>query len=179
MPLEPQACDSVEHNCASCRMSQPAPPNSRGTGADSTPASRSAVTDSMGKRDFASTSGACLAAISVAMRRVASSRDAKSCPVRVVGAFMSWCSPALNPMGWYPDSTTRILACASACSQLLSANDGSLIQVVEVLTSADAAHATVVLLHGYSMTPSDLSPFASSLGVAARFVFPEGPVDTP
>ena len=33
----------------------------------------------------------------------------------------------------------------------------------------------VVLCHGFSMTPADLAPFAHSLGVPARFVFPEGP----
>lgn len=51
--------------------------------------------------------------------------------------------------------------------------------VPDSLSNSDAAPATVVLLHGYSMTPADLSPFASSLGVPARFIFPEGPVDTP
>ena len=35
----------------------------------------------------------------------------------------------------------------------------------------------VVLLHGFAGTPEDLEPFARSLGVPARFVFPEGPVD--
>lgn len=33
----------------------------------------------------------------------------------------------------------------------------------------------VVLLHGYSMTAADLSPFAHSLGIAALFHFPEAP----
>lgn len=35
----------------------------------------------------------------------------------------------------------------------------------------------VVLLHGFRSTPDDLAPFARSLGVPARFVFPEGPLD--
>jgi phospholipase/carboxylesterase len=35
----------------------------------------------------------------------------------------------------------------------------------------------VVLLHGFMGVPEDLSPFARSLGVDARFVFPEGLVD--
>jgi phospholipase/carboxylesterase len=35
----------------------------------------------------------------------------------------------------------------------------------------------VVLLHGFMGLPADLEPFARSLGVAARFVFPEGLVD--
>jgi phospholipase/carboxylesterase len=34
----------------------------------------------------------------------------------------------------------------------------------------------VVLLHGFAMTPADLAPFAHSLGLPARFYFPEGPV---
>jgi phospholipase/carboxylesterase len=34
-----------------------------------------------------------------------------------------------------------------------------------------------VLLHGFMGTPDDLAPFARSLGVQARFVFPEGNVD--
>jgi phospholipase/carboxylesterase len=35
----------------------------------------------------------------------------------------------------------------------------------------------VVLLHGFMGTPDDLAPFARSLGVQARFVFPGGRVD--
>jgi phospholipase/carboxylesterase len=35
----------------------------------------------------------------------------------------------------------------------------------------------VVLLHGFMGTPDDLSPFARSMGVEARFVFPEGLID--
>jgi phospholipase/carboxylesterase len=35
----------------------------------------------------------------------------------------------------------------------------------------------VVLLHGFMGTPDDLAPFARSLGVRARFVFPDGLVD--
>jgi len=37
--------------------------------------------------------------------------------------------------------------------------------------------AQVILCHGFSMVPADLAPFAHSLGVPARFVFPEGLVD--
>lgn len=36
--------------------------------------------------------------------------------------------------------------------------------------------STVFLLHGYDMRPEDLTPFAHTLGVTARFVVPEGPV---
>jgi phospholipase/carboxylesterase len=44
--------------------------------------------------------------------------------------------------------------------------------------SADAtAGPVVVLLHGFQSVPDDLAPFARSLGVKARFFFPEGPVD--
>jgi phospholipase/carboxylesterase len=35
----------------------------------------------------------------------------------------------------------------------------------------------VVLLHGFMGTPEDLAPFARSLGVDARFLFPEAPLD--
>ncbi|MFO1395178.1 MAG: hypothetical protein U1F09_15605 [Steroidobacteraceae bacterium] len=35
---------------------------------------------------------------------------------------------------------------------------------------------TVVLMHGYAMTPDDLVPFARSLRLPVRFVFPEGPL---
>lgn len=35
---------------------------------------------------------------------------------------------------------------------------------------------TVVVLHGYAMTPDDLAPFASSVGLPARFLFPEAPL---
>ena len=34
----------------------------------------------------------------------------------------------------------------------------------------------VVVLHGYAMTPEDLAPFAASLGLPARFLFPEAPL---
>jgi phospholipase/carboxylesterase len=34
----------------------------------------------------------------------------------------------------------------------------------------------VVMLHGYAMSPADLSPFAHSLGLAARMLVPEGPL---
>jgi phospholipase/carboxylesterase len=37
----------------------------------------------------------------------------------------------------------------------------------------------LVLMHGYAMRPSDLSPFAHSLGVPAFFLFPQGPVTSP
>ena len=37
----------------------------------------------------------------------------------------------------------------------------------------------LVLMHGYAMRPSDLSPFAHSLGVPAFFLFPEGPLTSP
>ena len=38
-----------------------------------------------------------------------------------------------------------------------------------------SAPAFVILLHGFAMRPDELAPFAHSLGVAARFLFPEGP----
>ena len=40
----------------------------------------------------------------------------------------------------------------------------------------DLAEQVVVLLHGFAMTPRDLSPFAHSLRVPAWFLFPEGPL---
>ncbi len=36
-------------------------------------------------------------------------------------------------------------------------------------------HLDVVVLHGYAMVPENLSPFAHSLGIPARFLLPEGP----
>lgn len=42
---------------------------------------------------------------------------------------------------------------------------------------AGSVGPVVVLLHGFQMRPEDLAPFASSLGVPAWFVFPEGPLD--
>src|SRR5262245_44876958 len=48
---------------------------------------------------------------------------------------------------------------------------------LRVVSIGDAASAKVVVLlsHGFGMTPSDLSPFAHSLGLPAWFLFPEGP----
>ena len=43
----------------------------------------------------------------------------------------------------------------------------------------DDATMTLVLLHGYAMRPSDLSPFAHSIGVPALFLLPRGPVVSP
>jgi phospholipase/carboxylesterase len=40
-----------------------------------------------------------------------------------------------------------------------------------------AARAIVVILHGFGMTPTDLSPFARSIQLPAWFLFPEGPRD--
>jgi phospholipase/carboxylesterase len=40
-----------------------------------------------------------------------------------------------------------------------------------------SALASVVLLHGYAMTPEDLAPFARSLKLPLVFCFPRGPVD--
>jgi phospholipase/carboxylesterase len=37
----------------------------------------------------------------------------------------------------------------------------------------------LVLLHGYAMQPSDLSPFAHSLQLPALFLLPRGPVSSP
>jgi len=36
--------------------------------------------------------------------------------------------------------------------------------------------ADTVLLHGYAMGPADLSPFARSLGLPGRYLFPQGPL---
>lgn len=40
----------------------------------------------------------------------------------------------------------------------------------------ELAEQVVVLLHGFAMTPRDLSPFAHSLRAPAWFLFPEGPL---
>jgi phospholipase/carboxylesterase len=39
-----------------------------------------------------------------------------------------------------------------------------------------SAAATVVLLHGFQMEPADLAPFAHSLALPVRFLFPEAPL---
>jgi phospholipase/carboxylesterase len=44
------------------------------------------------------------------------------------------------------------------------------------VVGAQSAVLTVVLLHGYAMTPADLAPFAHSLRLPARFVLPRGPI---
>jgi phospholipase/carboxylesterase len=41
------------------------------------------------------------------------------------------------------------------------------------------APMTLVLLHGYAMRPSDLSPFAHSIGIPAYFLLPQGPLASP
>jgi phospholipase/carboxylesterase len=45
--------------------------------------------------------------------------------------------------------------------------------------SREGARLVMVVLHGFAMEPSDLSPFAHSLGVPAWIVFPEGPLAAP
>jgi phospholipase/carboxylesterase len=47
-----------------------------------------------------------------------------------------------------------------------------------VAGSADAP-VVLVLLHGYAMQPSDLSPFAHSLKLPVLFLLPRGPVSSP
>lgn len=42
-----------------------------------------------------------------------------------------------------------------------------------------SAPLALVLLHGYSMRPADLTPFAHSLGIPALFLLPRGPVLSP
>ena len=48
-----------------------------------------------------------------------------------------------------------------------------------VCEPADSRAGTVILLHGYAMRPADLSPFAHSLGVVAKFYFPRGAHSVP
>lgn len=43
------------------------------------------------------------------------------------------------------------------------------------VVDVDRPKGVVVLLHGYASSASDLSPFASALGLDLRFVFPEAP----
>ena len=47
------------------------------------------------------------------------------------------------------------------------------------LIGPDDAPLTLVLLHGYAMRPSDLAPFAHSIGLPALFLLPQGPVISP
>jgi phospholipase/carboxylesterase len=45
-----------------------------------------------------------------------------------------------------------------------------------IMIGADAPHATlIVMLHGYAMTADDLAPFGRSLGIPARYLFPQAP----
>ena len=44
------------------------------------------------------------------------------------------------------------------------------------VVGAQSAVLTVILLHGYAMSPADLAPFAHSLRLPARFVLPRGPM---
>ena len=55
-----------------------------------------------------------------------------------------------------------------------STTDLAGLRTLQVCPSPDPG-AVVVLLHGYGMQPDDLAPFASSMGIAARFYFPQGP----
>ena len=41
----------------------------------------------------------------------------------------------------------------------------------------EQARFVVVMLHGFAMTPRDLSPFAHSLGIPGLFVFPRAPLE--
>ncbi len=46
-----------------------------------------------------------------------------------------------------------------------------------LVAGGDGPHRTaVILLHGYAMSAAALAPFGGSLGLAAQFLFPEGPV---
>lgn len=45
-----------------------------------------------------------------------------------------------------------------------------------VVEAANAPQLCVIMLHGYAMSPDVLAPFAHSLGISARFLFPEGPL---
>lgn len=52
-----------------------------------------------------------------------------------------------------------------------------MLETIEVTTGE--SDLVVVVLHGRSMTGADLAPFAKSLGVRGRFVFPDGPCEAP
>lgn len=45
-----------------------------------------------------------------------------------------------------------------------------------VVSPSEPTTFVVVMLHGYSMRAEDLAPFAHSIGVAAHFLVPEGPL---
>lgn len=45
-----------------------------------------------------------------------------------------------------------------------------------VVNAAAAPRSLVIMLHGYEMRPEALSPFATSIGIGATFLMPEGPV---
>jgi phospholipase/carboxylesterase len=46
-----------------------------------------------------------------------------------------------------------------------------------LVVEAEQPCVDVVLMHGYAMEPEDLAPFAKSLGVPARFLFPRGSLE--
>jgi phospholipase/carboxylesterase len=46
-----------------------------------------------------------------------------------------------------------------------------------VLEPSQAPLLVVVMLHGYAMVPEALSPFAQSIGIPARFLLPEAPLE--
>ena len=48
-----------------------------------------------------------------------------------------------------------------------------------IWTGPDASSLVVVFLHGFTMRPADLVPFATPLASDARFAFPEGPALVP
>ena len=54
---------------------------------------------------------------------------------------------------------------------------GALDARVEIDGAAPSDSPIIVLLHGFGGSADDLAPFARSLGVKGRFIFPEGPVD--
>src|SRR5262249_46366009 len=64
----------------------------------------------------------------------------------------------------------------------MSAKNERLVDLAGLSTTVigpEDAPLLVVLLHGYAMRPSDLAPFAHSIGVPALFLMPQGPVISP
>lgn len=48
-----------------------------------------------------------------------------------------------------------------------------------IVTDPGDPHVDVVMLHGRNMCAADLAPFAHSLAVPARFIFPDAPLSAP
>ena len=61
----------------------------------------------------------------------------------------------------------------------MTERSGDIAGLPTTIIGPEDAPLTLVLLHGYAMRPSDLAPFAHSIGIPALFLLPQGPVTSP